>query len=81
MRLVDYLLEVTCGPELHDQLNALEVSWDRPEVVEAYKLYKKWIDNEWIVPGFWPLTRMMPACLCIRCSIDGVSKELDGNHL
>ncbi|MDY0091724.1 MAG: extracellular solute-binding protein [Candidatus Vecturithrix sp.] len=52
MRLVDYLLEVTCGPELHDQLNALEVSWDRPEVVDAYKLYKKWIDNEWIVPGF-----------------------------
>jgi raffinose/stachyose/melibiose transport system substrate-binding protein len=52
MRLVDYLLEVSCGPELHDQLNALEASWDRPEVVEAYRLFKKWVDNEWIVPGF-----------------------------
>ena len=52
MRLVDYLLEVSCGPELHDQLNALEASWDRPEVVEAYRLFQKWVDNEWIVPGF-----------------------------
>ena len=52
MRLVDYLLEVSCGPELHDQLNALEASWDRPEVVDAYQLFKKWVDNEWIVPGF-----------------------------
>jgi raffinose/stachyose/melibiose transport system substrate-binding protein len=63
MRLVDYLLEVSCGPELHDQLNALEVSWDRPEVVEAYRLFKKWVDNEWIVPGFLavnPLDARMP---------------------
>jgi raffinose/stachyose/melibiose transport system substrate-binding protein len=52
MRLVDYLLEVSCGPELHNQLNALQVSWDRPEVVEAYRLFKKWVDNQWILPDF-----------------------------
>jgi len=51
MRLLDYLLEYTAGPELHDKLNTTEESWDRPEVVEMYRLFKKWAD-EWIVPGF-----------------------------
>ncbi|RAK06284.1 carbohydrate ABC transporter substrate-binding protein (CUT1 family) [Halanaerobium saccharolyticum] len=52
MRLLDYLIEVTTGPELHDQLNKLETSWDRPEVIEAFSLFKKWVDNQWITPGF-----------------------------
>ncbi len=51
MRLLDYLLEYTAGPELHDKLNTTEESWNRPEVVEMYRLFKKWAD-EWIVPGF-----------------------------
>ncbi len=51
MRLLDYLLEVTAGPELHDKLNTAEESWNRPEVVEMYQLFKKWADD-WIVPGF-----------------------------
>lgn len=52
MRLVDYFLEVTAGPELKDQLLALEASWDSPEVVATYELLDKWVQSEWIVPGF-----------------------------
>lgn len=52
MRFLEYLIETTAGPELHDKLNNLEASWDRPEVVEAYELLKKWVDQKWIVPGF-----------------------------
>jgi len=51
MRLFDYLLEVTAGPKLHDQLLNMKADWDRPEVVQAFTLFKKWVDN-WIVPGF-----------------------------
>lgn len=52
MRLVDFFLEVTAGPELKDRLLALEESWDRPEVVETYSHLRRWVDDEWIVPGF-----------------------------
>ena len=52
MRLLDYLMEITAGPVLHTKLQRLEESWDRPEVVEAYKLLKKWVDEQWITPGF-----------------------------
>lgn len=52
MRLLDYFLELTAGPELHDQLNRLEADWNSPEVIEAYRLLKSWVDNGWIVPGF-----------------------------
>lgn len=52
MRLVDYFLEVTAGPELKDQLLRLEESWERPEVIETYSLLQRWVQDEWIVPGF-----------------------------
>jgi raffinose/stachyose/melibiose transport system substrate-binding protein len=52
MRVLDYFLEHTCGPELHDQLNRLETNWDQECVVEAYSIFQKWIDNEWVVPDF-----------------------------
>ncbi|MDP9363049.1 MAG: extracellular solute-binding protein [Chloroflexota bacterium] len=52
MRLLDYFIEMSAGPELHDRLNQLEASWESPEVVAAYELLRKWVDNEWIVPGF-----------------------------
>lgn len=51
MRLLDYLFEVTCGPKLFDNLRTLKLSWNRPEVVKAYTLFKKWVDN-WVIPGF-----------------------------
>lgn len=55
MRLLDYLLELSCGPTLFDNLRALKVSWNRPEVVKAYTLFKKWVDN-WVIPGFLNIT-------------------------
>ncbi len=52
MRLLDYLLEHTAGPDLHDKLQHLEASWDQPAVVDAYKLLKKWVEQKWILPDF-----------------------------
>ena len=51
MRLYEYLLEHTTGPELHDKLLVGEETWDRPEVVEAFTLFKKWQDNKWMPEG------------------------------
>jgi raffinose/stachyose/melibiose transport system substrate-binding protein len=52
MRILDYLIETSCGPEMHDKLNTLEASWSDPCVVEAYTNMKKWIDEGWLVPDF-----------------------------
>jgi raffinose/stachyose/melibiose transport system substrate-binding protein len=52
MRLVDYFLEDSCGPEVHDAINARSESWDQPCVVEAFTRLKRWVDNEWLVPDF-----------------------------
>jgi raffinose/stachyose/melibiose transport system substrate-binding protein len=52
MRLLDYFIETTCGPEVHDQLNALEASWGQPCVVEAYTRLREWVDKDWLVPSF-----------------------------
>jgi raffinose/stachyose/melibiose transport system substrate-binding protein len=51
MRLYEYLLEHTAGPELHDKLLTGEESWDRPEVVESFALFKKWQDKKWVPQG------------------------------
>jgi raffinose/stachyose/melibiose transport system substrate-binding protein len=51
MRLYEYLLEHTAGPELHDKLLVGEESWDRPEVVESFTLFKKWQDKKWMPEG------------------------------
>ena len=52
MRLFEHLLEVTAGPKLHDQLLALEASWNTPAVVEAFSLFKKWSDQGWVEKGW-----------------------------
>ena len=52
MRVLDYFLEYTCGPEMHDKLNLLEESWDSPCVVDAYTTFQTWVDNGWVVPDF-----------------------------
>jgi raffinose/stachyose/melibiose transport system substrate-binding protein len=52
MRLVDYFLEDTCGPEMHDAINARTESWDQPCVVDAFARLQRWVDNEWLVPDF-----------------------------
>ncbi|MGP3961243.1 ABC transporter substrate-binding protein [Nonomuraea sp. 3N208] len=51
MRLFEYLLEHTAGPQLHDKLLVGQESWDRPEVVEAFTLFKKWQDEKWLPEG------------------------------
>lgn len=52
MRVLDYFLEHHCGPEVHDQLNRLEVSWDQQCVIDSYASFQKWVDNGWVVPDF-----------------------------
>lgn len=51
MRLFEYLLETSAGPQLHDQLLVGEASWDSPEVVTAFTNFKKWQDQKWIPDG------------------------------
>jgi raffinose/stachyose/melibiose transport system substrate-binding protein len=51
MRLYEYLLETSAGPELHDKLLTGEETWDRPEVVTAFTNFKKWQDQKWIPEG------------------------------
>jgi ABC-type glycerol-3-phosphate transport system substrate-binding protein len=51
MRLFEYLLETSAGPELHDKLLVGAESWDRPEVVTAFTNFKKWQDKKWIPDG------------------------------
>lgn len=51
MRLFEYLLEVTAGPELHDRLLIGEASWNDPAVVEAFELFVKWQKEGWLPDG------------------------------
>ncbi|GAA4670663.1 ABC transporter substrate-binding protein [Phytohabitans rumicis] len=51
MRLFEYLLEQSAGPELHDKLLSGAESWDRPEVVTAFANFKKWQDKKWLPDG------------------------------
>jgi ABC-type glycerol-3-phosphate transport system substrate-binding protein len=51
MRLFEYLLETSAGPDLHDKLLLGAESWDRPEVVTAFTNFKKWQDQKWLPDG------------------------------
>jgi raffinose/stachyose/melibiose transport system substrate-binding protein len=52
MRWTEQLIEHFAGPELHDQLNALEASWTDPAVVSALAKLKEWNDKGWFTKGF-----------------------------
>jgi raffinose/stachyose/melibiose transport system substrate-binding protein len=52
MRLLDFFIEHTCGPEMHDRLNGLQDSWDRQCVVGAYELLVQWIQKRWVTSDF-----------------------------
>jgi raffinose/stachyose/melibiose transport system substrate-binding protein len=52
MRLVDWFIETSCGPEIHDGLNALTERWDQDCVVQSYEKLATWIENDWLVPDF-----------------------------
>lgn len=51
MRLFEFLLEVTAGPELHDALLLGEANWDQQAVVEAFDLFVTWDSRGWITEG------------------------------
>ena len=51
MRLFEFLLEVTAGPDLHDALLLGEESWDQQAVVEAFDLFRTWDSRSWITEG------------------------------
>ena len=51
MRLFEYLLETSAGPDLHDKLLTGDETWDRPEVVTAFTNFKKWQDQKWLPEG------------------------------
>lgn len=51
MRLFEYLLESTAGPDLHDALLAGRASWDVPEVVAAFRRFVRWQDEGWLPYG------------------------------
>lgn len=51
MRLFEFLLEVTAGPELHDALLLGEANWDQQAVVEAFDLFLTWDSRGWITEG------------------------------
>lgn len=52
MRLVDWFIETSCGPDIHDGLNALTEDWSQDCVVGAYQKLADWIDKGWLVPDF-----------------------------
>ncbi len=52
MRVLDYFIEYHCGPDVHDQLNQLETSWNQQCVIDSYETFQRWIDNGWVVPDF-----------------------------
>ena len=51
MRLFEYLLEVTAGPDLHDALLTGDESWEHAAVVEAFDLFHAWEARGWITRG------------------------------
>ncbi len=52
MRLVDWFIETSCGPDVHDGLNALTESWDQPCVVASYQKLADRIAKGRLVPDF-----------------------------
>jgi raffinose/stachyose/melibiose transport system substrate-binding protein len=52
MRTTDFLVEHFAGPEMHDQLFALEASYNSPEVVKAFAKLKEWVDKGYFNEGF-----------------------------
>ncbi|WP_019638401.1 ABC transporter substrate-binding protein [Paenibacillus fonticola] len=52
MRWVEQLIEHYGGVELHDQLNALEASWEDPAVVQSFQKLKEWSDKGYFEKGF-----------------------------
>jgi raffinose/stachyose/melibiose transport system substrate-binding protein len=62
MRLVDSLLELKCGAELHDQLRSMEANWaDETCVTDAYTEYRRWVTEGWLPDNFLGVSPDEPA--------------------
>ena len=52
MRVLDYFIETSCGPDVHDALDHLTTRWDQPCVIAAYDRLSQWVRDGWILPDF-----------------------------
>ncbi|MEJ1156738.1 ABC transporter substrate-binding protein [Prosthecomicrobium sp. N25] len=52
MRFTDFFMEHYAGPKLHDQIKAMEASWDQDAVVKSFAKLKEWNDKGWFNQGF-----------------------------
>lgn len=52
MRYVEQLIEYYAGPQLHDQMNAFQASYNNDAVVKALTKYKEFVDKGYFPQGF-----------------------------
>jgi raffinose/stachyose/melibiose transport system substrate-binding protein len=53
MRLLDSLVEMTCGADLHSSLKALTSNWAEEEcVTAAFSELRRWVDEGWLPENF-----------------------------
>ncbi|MFV0358435.1 ABC transporter substrate-binding protein [Tropicimonas sp.] len=78
MRLMDELLETTCGAEVHEQLVAMEANWGETEcAVQAFGEMQKWADN-YILKPFMGIDQQQSFNLFIA---NRAAMMLEGNWL
>lgn len=52
MRLLDSLIEMSCGPDVHTQLKQLQASWNQECVTKAYTELRRWVDSGYLPKNF-----------------------------
>jgi raffinose/stachyose/melibiose transport system substrate-binding protein len=52
MRTTDFFVEHFAGPAMHDELFALEASYNSPEVIKAFAKLKEWVTKGYFNEGF-----------------------------
>ena len=52
MRFIEYLIEMYCGPEGHDQMTMMTTSWDNEGLVKALEKFKEYCDKGYFPEGF-----------------------------
>ena len=52
MRTIEQLLEHYAGPELHDQMNNLEESWNNEAFIQTLTTYQDWAEKGYFNEGF-----------------------------
>ncbi len=52
MRFIELLIEMYCGPELHDQMGSLEAAWDNEGLTKAMEKFKEYVDLGYFPEGF-----------------------------